>query len=236
MNYKKIIFHSSKKLVGNLFIPEEKFLKAVLILHGGGSSNKERFKELQEMLMDHTIASFAFDFRGVGESEGTFEEGSLNNRLADAKAAVEELSKYCSLENIVVIGCSMGGHVAVRLVNIKPQIRTLILLYAGIYGEEAESKLLNDTFTQVLRKKQSWKDSPVFKILENYTGKILVIYGRKDTIIPKELKNILRILVKVKGKYIELKDAGHLILSPQTALEEKEKVRSFNEIIEYIIE
>lgn len=64
--------------------------------------------------------SFSFDTRGVGGSSGRFEEGSLKNRLTDAQAAYDKLSKF--VDNIIVIGRSMGGHVATFNKNIAKEI------------------------------------------------------------------------------------------------------------------
>lgn len=109
-NLKRITFISNTcTLVGNLVEPFTTIKQVgVLILHGAGKSSKERFRELQEILMSQGYISLAFDFHGVGESEGKFEDGTLSNRLKDAQAALEELQK-CA-RDICLIGCSMGGH------------------------------------------------------------------------------------------------------------------------------
>ena len=54
----------------------------------------ERYQELQQFLATNGFISLSFDFRGVGQSEGIFIDGTLDNRLQDAKKAYEELQKY----------------------------------------------------------------------------------------------------------------------------------------------
>src|SRR4051812_24624665 len=103
---KNVSFTSGKNtLVGNLYVPDTATI-SVLICHGAGTSNKERFKELQEFLEKNGIASLAFDFTGVGESGGTFEEGTLNQRLLDAQKALEVLRNELRSAKIVILGSS----------------------------------------------------------------------------------------------------------------------------------
>src|SRR5258708_3018073 len=149
MNVRKITFTSdNQSLSGKLIIPKVHKNTGVLILHGGGKSNKERFLKLQEFLVINDYTSLPFNFRGVGESTGKYEEGSLINRLHDAESAYDELSKY--VDQIILIGCSMGGHVATMLTETR-DIHKLILLYMATYAKEAEDKPLNEEFTEILR-------------------------------------------------------------------------------------
>lgn len=236
MTIKKFYFQSKNKLAGNLYLPAEinSNTKGALILHGGAKTGKDRFKELQEFLGSHGVVSFAFDFRGIGESDGSLEDGSLNNRLDDAHSALEQLTAIVSIENITIIGCSMGGHVAVRLLGKNKELNSVILLYSAAYGLEAEDKMLNEDFSNVIRKENSWKNSPVFPILEAYKGKVLVIYGENDTVIPKQVMESFRSITEKKGTYILLPHAAHVILSPQNVEQEKDKEYALREISNFL--
>lgn len=221
---KKINFTSGRyRLAGNLVSSEnEKKTLTILICHGAGAANKERFLELQKLLLEKGFASFAFDFTGVGESEGKFEEGTLHKRLQDAQAALDFLSDNNKInkEKIVVIGTSMGGHIAARLTEKNQNLKGVVLLYAAAYGKEAEDKLLNKEFTDVIRKHNSWKNSPAFSALERYKGNILVVYGDEDRIVPQGVKEAYASLVKDRRFYQDLKGGGHLLLSASTPQEE----------------
>lgn len=224
----KISFISEDNiLIGNLYGSNNKV--GALILHGGGKAAKERFRELQEYLSNHGFTSLAFDFRGVGESQGTFEDGSLINRLKDAEAAFDEFKKYT--KKIVVIGCSMGGHIAARL-TVTRDVSGLILLYSAAYSQEAEDKPLNEEFTKILRKEDSWQNSPAFSAVKNYKGNVLVMYGENDTVIPKEVQNTYKETTKDKGRFVILPHASHLFLSPDT-LDQESKHQAFTEILSF---
>src|SRR5258708_12214961 len=118
MKYKQIVKFTSdnNKLIGNLYLPKNRENPpGVLILHGGGKATKERFLYLQELLYQQGFASFAFDFRGVGESKGNFESGSLENRLRDANAALHEFSKHVSQIKIAILATTLFYHISPQI-------------------------------------------------------------------------------------------------------------------------
>lgn len=203
-------------LSGTLFQPESKSpLPAVLCLHGGGTATGKLYHQWQEVLARHGFASLSFDFRGVGGSEGTFAEGSLNNRLIDAQHALEFLKQMHDIdsERIVIMANSMGGHVAVQLIDQNPTLPALILGCTAAYAEEAEDKPLTDAFTQILRKKDSWKSSRNFAMLQRFAGKVLVFYGEHEDIIPKALQEQIITIASAKGEVHVLPHMGHRLLT-----------------------
>lgn len=231
INKKKLIFTSDKhSLVGNLF-HDTNNQTGLLFLHGGGKATKERYTDLQEYLLQSNYSSFAIDFHGVGESEGTFENSTLEQRLRDGQEAYQEFRKY--VPNIIIVGCSMGGHIAARLTELI-DASGLILLYAAAYGKEAEDKLLNQTFTDVLRKENSWQDSPALLAVKNYTKSTLVMYGEHDTIVQKEVQNAYKAVLNKKGKFVTLPHASHLFLSPTNQKEEIAKHQAYQEITDFL--
>lgn len=235
INAKQTIYFTSdgNKLSANLYLPQEA-TEGVLILHGGGKSSKDRFIVLQEFLASHDIASFAFNFRGVGDSEGTFENGSLDNRLDDAIDALHEFSKYIDTNRIYVIGSSMGGHVAAKLIEKEPHIPGLMLLYAAAYGKDAEDKKLNNAFTKEIHKDHNWDNSPAFSALENYAGNVLVVYGEHDAVIPQDVQQTYKKLIANKGTFLLLPHASHLLLSPQSKQEKQATEQAYAAILNFV--
>ncbi|SRR5258708_4270360 len=226
---KVVLSFDRNKLAGNLFIAKRKKF-GLLFLHGGGAATKERYIELQEFLADKGYSSFSFDFRGVGESTGVFADGSLQHRLQDAQAAFDEFESR--VDSIIVVGCSMGGHVAARLTETR-EVYALILLYAAAYAEEAENKPLNEEFTKILRRENSWKNSLAFIAVENYQGKILSMYGENDTVVPKELQNEFKRKIR-KGTFLILPKASHLFLVHKNEEQEKSKEQAFKQILLFL--
>ncbi len=201
----------------------------VLFLHGGGQSTSSRYLTLQQEFSRARVASLAFDFRGCGQSQGKFEDGSLINRLMDAQNALNELilRSKISKSKIYLWGSSMGGHIACRLAEENPEIGGIILQSAAAYSKESEILPLNPQFTQSIQKPQSWLSSPAFTSLENYFGKILVIYGQNDQVIPEPIKNRYQQIAENKdGHFFTLHLGSHQLLNPSNDREKS----TFNQL------
>lgn len=227
--HKVIWFYSDgNKLQGDLYHPlKTKKSPGILFLHGGKNLMTNRFEEWQKFLCVSGYASLSFHFRGAGKSEGRFEDGSLKNRLIDAFAAFEVFKKLDVIDanNIALEGSSMGAHIAIRLIEKIPSIKALILQSAAAYGIEAEDKNLNNSFKAVITKENNWFSSPIFKILKDYTGKVLIIYGELDNVIPLDVMRRYRASIK-KGNYVIIKSGKHTLLRPQN----KEEIQARSEL------
>lgn len=82
----------------------------VLFTHGFGGNKIGKngfFVAMASLLAKHGIASFRFDFRGSGDSEGLFEDMTLTSLINDAVRVYEWLNAP-----VAVIGTSMGGLIA----------------------------------------------------------------------------------------------------------------------------
>jgi len=195
----------------------------VLFVHGGGLYYPVDFYAAwQEYLGARGYSSFSFFGRGVAPSEGNFSDSSLNNRLKDAQAALEffKNSGLVDQKVIAVYASSMGGHVAVRLLEKHKEIKALILQSAAAYGKALESLSLGTEFTEAVRKPESWRDSPVFKILANYRYPVKVVYGKADSVIPSEVQQKYCQSARKTTREILL-GGGHALLRPKTAAEKR---------------
>ena len=217
----KISFHSSGyTIVGDLLLPPTKNPPGVLLIHGAGHSHKEKFADMQQALVEKGFASLAIDCTGVGESSGDFEEGSLAVRLQNAQDGLAALRKYADPAHISILGSSMGGFVA-TVVGWEEKLKNIILLAGAAYSPEAEKKQLDATFTQIIRSPKSWENSRSFAALENFSGRVLVLYGAEDTTIPEEIKNRYRQIASRKGEWYTIATAGHNLITAATPAEEK---------------
>jgi dipeptidyl aminopeptidase/acylaminoacyl peptidase len=109
---------------------------AVLLLHGFTSSRIESHRfyvHLARALAARGLASLRFDFRGSGDSEGEFQDMTVQGELDDAKAALDWLIGQPDIDSsrIGVTGVSLGGMVAALLAGRNPNlVRGLALLAA----------------------------------------------------------------------------------------------------------
>lgn len=89
-------------LSGTLSVPKgNSLLPCVIMVHGSGAQdrdgnisgfNTEIFKYIAEYLAQQGIASFRYDKRGCGKSEGDFKIAGLSEMVEDACAAIDHIS------------------------------------------------------------------------------------------------------------------------------------------------
>lgn len=117
LQFEDVAFHShATKLAGTLVRPSQAELSAaVVFVHGSG--RQERNLVWAKRFVAQGIAALVYDKRGVGESEGEYEEehsvgGDNTDLLADdAVAALQALSDLDSIDNVPVgfAGISQAG-------------------------------------------------------------------------------------------------------------------------------
>jgi len=115
LNYEDALIQSSDgtKLHG-WYVPCENPRAIILYCHGN-AGNLTDWTDVVRILHDRVGATvMIFDYRGFGKSEGKPSEAGV---LADARAARAWLAKRanCSENDIVIMGRSLGGAVAVDL-------------------------------------------------------------------------------------------------------------------------
>ena len=94
-------------------------------LHGGNMSNNVVWAICQALAQD-SIAALRFNFRGVGLSQGTHDEG--RGEKDDLRAAVDELQTRFPNLPLVLGGFSFGSAVALRVGIPDPRVRALFAL------------------------------------------------------------------------------------------------------------
>jgi uncharacterized protein len=108
----------SVRLSGTLVLPAGRADAAVVILHGGGKL--ERMLPIARRFADENIAVFTYDKRGVGRSQGSFDDLGVNaargieTLASDALAAANVFAKQREIDgvNIGFMGFSQAAWVA----------------------------------------------------------------------------------------------------------------------------
>jgi len=138
----------SLSLAGTLRLPatDEAVYPAALFIHGSGPVNRDGnavdlgtenivmeidvYRQLAVALSDVGIASFRFDKRGVGDSEGDATLASRSDLLDDARAAIQVLHEQQEIDanRIILIGHSEGSYLAPVLAVEDPDIAGVVLL------------------------------------------------------------------------------------------------------------
>ncbi|MDQ2887235.1 MAG: alpha/beta fold hydrolase [Chloroflexota bacterium] len=92
-------------------------------LYGGTMHNKVVFKVAQT-LQAQNIPALRFNFRGVGKSTGTYDEG--RGEMDDVRYALEFLSRRYPGVPIIVAGFSFGAFVALRVAANDDRVQAMI--------------------------------------------------------------------------------------------------------------
>jgi pimeloyl-ACP methyl ester carboxylesterase len=153
----------------------------VLVLHGAGNAHRGDFRLIREELLIHGFSSAAFDFVGHGDTGGELKYSSLISRTRQVCSVVDSLD---IIQPFSVIAASMGAYTAVKLLN-HYQVKNLILVVPAMYDSKAYSVDFNRGFTEIIRQPESWGNSDAWQILSQYTGRLFVIAGEKDEVIPR---------------------------------------------------
>ena len=100
----------------------------VLLIHGVTSSNRA-FQLFAKSLVERGYMPYAVDLRGRGESNNLPGPFGMKNHARD----MADVIKFIGVENIDVIGHSMGAFVAVALQGTEPSlVKRLILVDGGV--------------------------------------------------------------------------------------------------------
>jgi pimeloyl-ACP methyl ester carboxylesterase len=131
-------------LMGTLALPQtaSRPLAAALFIQGSGPVDRDgnaagikmdAYRQLAVALAQAGIASFRFDKRGVGESQGDFSTASRDDLVADLHAALDALRAQPEVDpgRVFLIGHSEGGYLAPILAVEDPTIAGIVLLEAA---------------------------------------------------------------------------------------------------------
>ncbi len=158
-----------------------------VLIHGGGAGSKERIYTFSDLLEERGINMLAFDQSGAGKDKDNIKRSSLERRTNESNYAIKN---FASKEPLVVCGSSMGGEIALRTLAFF-DVKSLVLFCPAIYSEKAFPIKFGEGFTEIIREPDSWKTSAALGLLEKFEGKLLIIIGAFDTVIPSDVIDAL---------------------------------------------
>lgn len=117
------------RLEGRFAPPPRPRAPVAMILHphsqGGGTMNDRIVQRLYKTFVDRGFAVLRFNFRGVGRSQGSFDNGI--GELSDAAAALDWVqSIHQEAQTTWVGGVSFGALIGMQLLMRRPEIRGFI--------------------------------------------------------------------------------------------------------------
>ena len=183
----------------------------IIALHGAGNSTKDRFHSIANHLLKKNLSSLAFDFSGHGKSSGQLKKSNLFKRVVEAQSVIE---KFGSNFPLTLFGMSMGGYTAIKLLA-HLNVQTLVLICPAIYSRSAYAVPFEEGFSQIIRRPGSFLDSDALDLLSQFRGKLLVIVGEKDEVIPIQVIDLIvsNATLASEVKLLKIPESPHLILS-----------------------
>ena len=183
-------------LAGELSVPDDdRRYPTVLMIHGSGPLDRNEntkgqslniFNTLADHLAAKEIASFRYDKRGCGKSDGDYDQAGHGDLVDDASACIDHLARVdsCDPAQIFVLGHSEGTIIAAQLASRHPQLAGLILLCPFI--ESMESILGRQARTMQHDLKQA-------------SGFRRLLYGCFFAIFGDPIRSQQKLLAKLKG-------------------------------------
>ena len=177
--------------------------KTVIFLHGLLSDmNGAKSKYFSNFCKKNNYSFLCFDFRGHGKSSGCF----TNYGVSDWYNDLLKLIKFLNIQNITLIGSSMGGWVAMlyalnypkkvsKLIGIAPAPDfTKELIWKSLTSKEKQKIKSNKIVTRKVSKDFSYSYSPklfinsknffVKDIKKKYDGQTILFHGGQDQSVP----------------------------------------------------
>ena len=178
--------HGSYSLEGRILTNDPSKPASVMVVHGARSDfsgNDKLIVPLHEKGL--SILSATISGHGVAgyQSDIPF---SLDESLQEALA----FSKLLQSNDCTLIGISMGGTTAVRLLQAEPhRFKRVVLFYPTAFPDEAYSVPFGtDEFRAIGNQKGAFLRSSFFDILSAFEGRILLIKGEYDGLNPADFQ------------------------------------------------
>ncbi len=206
-----------QSLSGVLYIPKSTSSRPGVVMYHGRGSSKKRYTDRAEMLAKAGFVTLVFDFRGCGESEGSFEDQTIAMGFEDARAGFDFLigQERVDPNRVGVYGGSFGGYHAV-LVSEQRSVKSLMLEAPAVCKDEwwnITPESIEETRRSIYREINDIDSAKVFKSVEKYAGNVLIIEHEHDEIIPKRMTHAYynHAIHAIKRELKVFKDAPHAL-------------------------
>ena len=129
---------------------------------------------------EYQLSTFVWDYRGYGKSGGQPYEAGV---LADAESAQQWLADYegIAIGDIVLMGRSLGGAVAVHLASRRP---AAALILDSTFSSLPRVAAYHYPYLPVRWLMRTRFDSE--KKIRNYSGPVFQLHGDQDRVVPFE--------------------------------------------------
>jgi len=233
MNLQKVTFQNKEgqNLVGRLELPSNRHPHNFVIFAHCFTCNKNlsAVRNIGKALTSNGFGVLRFDFTGLGESEGDFENTNFSGNVEDLIAAADYLKENYSAPTLLV-GHSLGGAAVIFAASQIPSIKALStigapsnlthvqkLLKSGLEEIEENGKaVINLSGRDFTIKKQfldDLKTRPLTEILNRLRKPILILHSPQDDTVGIKNAEEIYIAAHHPKSFISLDGADHLLSS-----------------------
>jgi uncharacterized OsmC-like protein/alpha/beta superfamily hydrolase len=238
MNIQKVTFlnRENQELKGRLELPlNQKPHNFAIFAHCFTcNKNLSAVKNISRALTANGFGVLRFDFTGLGESDGDFENTNFSGNVEDLISASNFLTENFTAPT-VIIGHSLGGAAAIfaaAKINSIKAVATIgtpsnpkhvqNLLRSNIHEIKANGKAVVDLGGREFTIKKQFLDDleaqSLPEIAKNLGKALLIIHSPQDTTV--EIKNAEEIYMAAKHpkSFVSIDGANHLLLKKEDSL------------------
>ncbi len=191
------------------------------------SKNLKTVGNITRVLAEKGIATFRFDFTGLGESEGDFADTNFSSNVDDLVAAYQYCCEtYKSPE--ILIGHSLGGAAVLQAAHQMPEVKAVTTMGAPADPEhvkknfglqlseiesegEAEVTLAGRSFTIKKQFLDDLEDASMKEYTRGLKRALLVMHSPLDETVG--IENAERIFIRARHpkSFVSLDQSNHLM-------------------------
>jgi dienelactone hydrolase len=198
-----------------------------IMLHGFTGHHIEDGRLFVQAARHFAAAGFAalrFDFYGSGDSDGNFDEWTMDTQIADAVAALDWFGSQAEVDaaRVGALGLSRGGAVLARLAGQDSRLKAITFWNAAslpdVHAPSNEAMRADGGIIGGLRVGQAFLDTyygaDLVGALANYSGPGLVIQGTADEVIADAEAVALKEALGALGELRYIQGANHTFQHP----------------------
>lgn len=231
MPSKKVTFTGAlgEELSARLDLPEEGNIKAYALFAHCFTCSKDlkAVGNITRQLADVGIATFRFDFTGLGESAGDFANTNFSSNIDDLVAASEYMEKEFEGPSIL-IGHSLGGAAVLQAAHRMDSVKAVATIAAPAEPEhvkknfemkideiedkgEAEVTLAGRPFTIKKQFLDDLEEASMKKYIRELGRALIVFHSPIDNTVGIDNATKIFVAAKHPKSFISLDEADHLL-------------------------
>lgn len=231
MNFQKVTFtnREGEELVGRLELPIDRRPHNFVVFAHCFTCTKNliAIRNIARELVREGFGVLRFDFTGLGESEGEFENTNFSGNVDDLIDAANYLKEEYAAPTLI-IGHSLGGSAAIFAAEQIPSVKAVAVINSPSDPEHVKNLVKDDIETikkngkarvniggrDFTLKKQFLDDienHPLTEVVANFRKSLLILHSPQDRIVGIENAKDLFIAAWHPKSYISLDGMDHML-------------------------